>query len=426
MSLIRPFVPIELTDSFASKVAESVNANNVFHGQGLSVTKHGNSTSVSVISQRIPTQFNLRGNFNPDEQYFPNDVVTVDQNLSYVINGATASINVGGSSLTDLAAGLFMCTNYVPPAWQTSTYLSQSILPAFQAAGGTVTDDMSDHYRHSFNRYYPTYPTQSGTGRVSENTWTTVYSQSYWVPLAPASSPGGGINWRGNYTTSSAYTKGDLVVVFPYDTVCVTTTTDNGSYTSSKVVSTMPGYYIALKNMTQGSTKYIPVQPSSSYWYLLEPFPASKYCITSMTNNNYYQAVPLNQYTANTASFQSNTNSFVYIAKPPRFRQPGGSGNTHEIIDGIDITYWWLNNNNRVANDALNGLSENQIPFPPYQVGPSNLTFMSSNQGTYNSTASGIYVVEAFTPYNGTGVSIAGGPNVYLQEFSPARVWMAL
>jgi hypothetical protein len=190
MQHIRPTTAQHPSDSWFQNIASNVNNGHLQGGQGVTIRRHGNATSISVTSPYLDDCMIYRGAYDYDNQYMPNDVVYVDPNATYVSNSVTIPIGntVTSQSICPICAGLWICINYVGPSWQNKAYLTTSIGPAMTLAGGIVPDNAADKYRHeNLNIYYPIYPSipTSSIKRTTESTWTTVANQTFWAPLMP-------------------------------------------------------------------------------------------------------------------------------------------------------------------------------------------------------------------------------------------------
>ena len=463
MSFLRPYLPQLTNDSFYSKVGESINNNTINHGAGLRTTKNGNGSFIELIKDKISSQFKYKGNYDFTAQYFPNDVVMVDPNLTYTdTTGSILSVNVGGSSTSSLASGLFICSNYVPPAFQDYNYLITYILPAFQAAGGTVTDDMSDHYRHyQYNKYYPTYPTQNGTGRVSENTWTTVRNQNYWIPLN-LSTVGGGISFQGEWNPTVTYRTGSLVVVSPDSNAALLgypeyalilglsgSVNASGSFTGSFnsglkcTQSSMPGYYLSTLSVSpinmsgsySGSNSssfsfHCPQIPYTSYWMMIQPYPVQEYKMEGFGLKDYFSA----SIVTSSGNISNPVIPLIPVAKCTQTRMISFESSS---VTGYNFNYWYSYPTGSISasvyvdgyvfdhgvweSSSLHTCSCENIR---YCYTGSLSGSLAETQSCYPRYLSG-NIIDGYIPYNGTGVWWTSSNGcifpVYIQEMTDRR-----
>jgi hypothetical protein len=245
---IRPYPVDSVQDSYASHVGNEINNQRLKAGKGIRLTQHGGNTVIENTNTRLQEGMVYRGVYDFNEQYFPNDVVYVDKNKTYIDqNNQTMSFASSGSQ--GLSPGTFICLYYVGPAWQTKDYLISSIYPVYTAQDGIVTDDMSDHYRHyDCNIYYPTSNPITGITRKTEVSWTTVVSQSFWAPLGGIGA-GGGFNWQTPYkelNPSQSVAIDTWVYVSPNSNLATAGIIDADSGDN---VTVIPGIWAALKTV---------------------------------------------------------------------------------------------------------------------------------------------------------------------------------
>ena len=140
-----------------------------------------------------------RGNYDTSSAYHPNDVVRVIPDVKYY-NEAGMEIPIGNTStdiggLIPISLGLFVCTQYVPPAWANDIYFTDKIAPQFL---NPDTGDYSIPYHirkgirwYSHNVYYPIYPEipSSYTGSIEavidgkDYNFKIDYNQTYWQAM---------------------------------------------------------------------------------------------------------------------------------------------------------------------------------------------------------------------------------------------------
>ena len=192
---LRPYPLHENQDTFISTLGKQLNSHNLQAGSGIKITSHNNHHLIEAQSTRLQDGMTYKGEFNPNAEYFVDDVVYVDGTHNYVDSTfgylPCDSQMTSGSSYTRypyLAAGLYICSTYIPPYDLDSTILTTVVAPSMATYGGQVTGDFADMYRHnSLNVYYPIYPTipSNYTTRSVESTWDTQTNQTFWTPLVP-------------------------------------------------------------------------------------------------------------------------------------------------------------------------------------------------------------------------------------------------
>ena len=187
MSYIRPNPPVDYLDAWGSNLGTQTNNNKVVAGQGITIKRGANGTIIQQTNELDPIALNFTGPYNFSSSYQPNDVVFVDPNVTYYNqSGSAISFTIASGSNPPIAAGLFVCINYIGPLGYDSNMLVNYVAPAYASSSQVITSTVADTYRHySLNTYYPVYPVLSSSSvtYVSESYWTTVTSQSYWSPL---------------------------------------------------------------------------------------------------------------------------------------------------------------------------------------------------------------------------------------------------
>ena len=115
--------------SWAKLVQQSSNRNTLIAGSGISQTQGTNGTTISLKDDTYAERLVFAGEYDPNAEYFPNDVVVVNPNTKYTIveNGVSRSLDidstyVSGYDKAPLGAGTFVCIKYVPPSWSDEDY----------------------------------------------------------------------------------------------------------------------------------------------------------------------------------------------------------------------------------------------------------------------------------------------------------------
>lgn len=215
-----------------------------------------------------------------------------------------------------------------------------------------------------------------------------------------------------NYDATISYKIGEVVIVEPWSSAATTGYTDADS---GSTVYSMPGIYVCTRSIgTPSGTYHTPQWPppqtsptagapwnytdAKVYWILIAQYPTQHYVIKTLSSANYYLA---NTYDGTNIGTQD-----FYIAKPKRLRDIAS-----EVIDGTSISYSFVDDNNRTANDGTN--TEDQVAYPRFKE-------HGTTSGAHSPNT--LSIVAAHCPVNGTNVSVGGVP-VFLEEFLPSRVW---
>lgn len=199
---LRPSPPFSPPDAHYSLMASLANDARLVAGQGISIKKGLNGTTISVRNPGDASDLHHRGLYNFTSSYNINDVVFVDPLGSTIFDQNNNPIpfgSVSGSSVIPICAGLFVCAAFVPAIGFDDNLLSSSVAPVLMAQSQSVTSQVADQFRHySLNVYYPIYPLlalYSGSVLVSssaevvtyvtESTWHVGANRTFWWPLAP-------------------------------------------------------------------------------------------------------------------------------------------------------------------------------------------------------------------------------------------------
>jgi hypothetical protein len=238
-NMIRPYPIGDNHSSHIGNIGETVNSHNIVAGHGIRLTGNSEGVHVAAISQPRPNYINLRGGYDFNAEYFPNDLIVVDATSSYFDqNGLPIS---AGSGSPSIGVGTWVCTNYIPPSSNTSTFLVSGIVPAYQAAGGFPTDTIANSFRwYGYNIYYPVTCSMTQTV-ISTSGFNIQCSQSFWLPLA-AAAPTSSIpfgSYAGDWNDSSSYAGGQIVQV-KSTLVSGGVTIQPGTYALRPGLSTVP------------------------------------------------------------------------------------------------------------------------------------------------------------------------------------------
>ena len=417
MSTLRPY-PLDLNhNAYINQLGKSVNSQTLHGSKGINIKKTSDGIHISAETMARKDNLTWLGFYDFNAEYFPNDVIVINPNQSYV--------DQNNSPLTLTPGNTYVCINHVPP----SSNNSSSFADAVVSYGGTVSSDLANSYRwYQYNQYYPPATTTTfSQSIILYSGYTIVASQSFWQPIGGV---GGGMTFVGLRNTTSSYTPNQIVLIQPWDIVSISGSLDSASLASGFTASaasqsSMPGYYLNLiaaapfippsgsftgsKSFLTGSTVYnIPTQPfvssGSQYWQMLTPYPTTKYfCTDVSTATDFYTAKQWDTNVTNSVS--------VIVAKSPRQR-PSVNG---ENIDGTIISYSsYTGSNFRQATDGIS--TELQSVFPHFATA-------SYTAGSASILNNNMCIVEAVVPFYGTGVTSSLNKRVYLEEISPARVW---
>lgn len=196
MTFIRQFPLNEGATNHIVQLGSAANAGNLRAGNGLKMkhTSQGMEISNNILSKNDAVLF--KGEFNPTSEYFPYDMIFVSATSIYT--------DPNTSTTLDLTPGTYVCTNYVPPAWNTT----QSFFAVVASYGLTLSDDQANTYRwYQYNNYYPTPTPSTNSTSVVNGSYSLLASQSFWWPIGSAQETSGssGWNWRGLYTPTPPY-----------------------------------------------------------------------------------------------------------------------------------------------------------------------------------------------------------------------------
>ena len=158
--------PVTLSENPASSwqnlIQRTIQSQNVIAGNGLVRSLSGGDfTQLSLASEANVNHMIYRGTYDPNLEYFVNDVVRVLPDKHYIDPKDHAQIPIGStdivsSSKCPMSMGLFVCVKHVPPGWATPDYFFSQVLASFPE---TVPYNWIDGTRWTdHNVYYPLYP----------------------------------------------------------------------------------------------------------------------------------------------------------------------------------------------------------------------------------------------------------------------------
>lgn len=184
-----------------SKMGNAINANNISAGKGFKTTQTDHGTHFDLITKPNADAISYRGIYDFNSEYYPNEEVVILPN--------TVILDQNGSVIP-IAAGTYLCVNYVPASANTSTaYLD--IVSNYQ--GGNGSSDQANGYRwYNYNKYYPVATNPASVSVVVDSGYNIVANQTFWQPIGG----GGGITWRGLFNESASYNVNDEVYVTSY------------------------------------------------------------------------------------------------------------------------------------------------------------------------------------------------------------------
>lgn len=190
-----PAIQRDGLSGWAALVANNINAQRPIAGNGLSIK---NNSYGSVISAPNAIDINClvwRGEYDSDAEYFVNDVVTTNPNVTYTAYDGTTlnmdSSDVSGYDQCPISYGCFVCVKYVPPSWADQDYYISQIADSYTNTTN-VESAISDAIRwNEYNIYYPIYPSiPSGSAvqvTLGGNCPITA-NDTYWASLVGGSS----------------------------------------------------------------------------------------------------------------------------------------------------------------------------------------------------------------------------------------------
>jgi len=188
--------PTAITDdsqsSWRKLVSQTMNSKKLLAGNGLSVTQGSDHTRIAVDDEPDASRWNYRGNYDINSEYKINDVVRVVPNVEYK---SVSSLNSGsvipiGAAVDDgldvcpISLGLFICVQYVPPAFANEEYFDSFIATSF---GDTIPLRYQQGTRwDSLNVYYPVYPEISTNKTASVDSgygFDVIANNTFWNAL---------------------------------------------------------------------------------------------------------------------------------------------------------------------------------------------------------------------------------------------------
>lgn len=193
MSLLRPVsIGTNSVTQWGNTVVKSINQNNIYAGDNnIKIVKTSTGTSISLTPQYNAERLIWKGDFDIDAEYFPNDVVRVNPDNTYFNSGSMQNLQMDSTNITGydecpITPGLYVCMQYVPPAYSDETLLN-TLLPQY---GGTIPYDIAYTFRlYDYNIYYPIYPEISSSATSSVATsfgFNIIANTNYWQALTPS------------------------------------------------------------------------------------------------------------------------------------------------------------------------------------------------------------------------------------------------
>lgn len=413
-----PVKPVNGLTSWANKMLKLTKSALPKTGNGVNVTHTPNGSVISAVQAENQNKWNTQyaySGYDANKKYKRGTIVNITASFTESFwNGSTYES-------VDVPLGSYICVSNVPEYISPSdlTILNSNIPSAYSAS-------FNDYIRKDNWMYSPIYPEPI----LNKENYTLTTSSNYqlnqyrfWTKLGGAA--GGGLNYAGEWIANETYAEKDIVLVTPESTVSrvgVLDYTRGLTMSSSAATATsMPGYYLCTTGcsptaittgINSGSLGYfVPQQPQEAQarWQMLQPYPTQRYVIKQLNNKNYLTCRTWDGYHYGTQD--------VYVAKTKRAYILGS-----EVIEGTTITFTTGSttaDNNRTASDGVT--SEAQVVFPRYVTGSfatSSLSYVSGSN-----TATEVGVIDAYVPFNGTGIFYSGSKQVYLQECLPHRVW---
>ncbi len=390
---IRPSPPFHPGDAGYNQMASEINDGRLVAGNGIKVTKTSNGTTISLSGQGNVSDMRYAGVYNFTSSYNVNDVVYVDPNVTITDqDGNPIPFGMGSGSI---AAGLWICTMFVPALGIDDALLTGSVAPTLTANGQQVTSQVADTFRHyDLNAYYPTYPLPGGTTYVTESSWTTISSGIFWQPLATNTSGSAStpimelpvVELFDNYLTAGGYI-----------TSLVLTGTGSGYTTGTYSLSISgggggggAGFYLCSSSAVRGV-----VLTDAGYGYTSDPS----------------VAFPSGGGTG--ASASANISGIVNVALPRQLQRRTYDSQSVVLPDNTHV-YAYLGPGVRsdTTNDPITGsLTSVALIWPPYL--PSSGT-----------ASNGWNIINVYTPPNGTGLTGSGGGPITLMEIGTERRWL--
>lgn len=187
--------PIPLTtdpsSGWQNVIQRVVQSHNVLAGSGLRAgMSTGDFTQLGIKTEVETDRLVWRGTYDPNAEYVLNDVVRVEANKDYIPSGSTTPLPIGATSVEGypvipISLGLFVCVNYVPPAWADPNYFFSSVVNFYNA--GEIPWDVGNGIRWTaHNVYYPVYPEIPTTFTQSVDTgygFSINANQTFWQAM---------------------------------------------------------------------------------------------------------------------------------------------------------------------------------------------------------------------------------------------------
>ena len=188
---IRPSPPEDYIGAWSANLGQGVNNLKTHPGSGLSIKRGSNGVYLSLVNDLEPVNFTDAGPYSFSASYNPGDVVTVDADtIYYNESGSVIPFSGESSSVSPpIAAGMFVCTRFVPPLGYDDSMLVNYVIPAYTSASQSITGEFADTFRlYSYNTYYPIYPTIPTSSLTTASfAGVTITSKiNFWRPLSLA------------------------------------------------------------------------------------------------------------------------------------------------------------------------------------------------------------------------------------------------
>lgn len=386
---LRPSPPFSPPDAHYSLMASLANDARLVAGQGISIKKGLNGTTISVRNPGEVSDMNFAGAYNYTSSYNVNDVVYVDPNVT--ITDQIGSVIPFGTGSGFLTPGLWICNTFVPALGIDVTLLTGSVAPVLTSQSQSVTSQVADQFRHySLNDYFPTSPLPPGTTYVTESTWTTQSGSIFWLPLATNTSGGSSIS---EYPVVQVFD--NYVNAGGQITSILLTATGSGFTTGTYSVGISGGGGAGGTAIYSASGKIDGVQLTSpGYGYTSNP------------------AITFPSGSGTGASGSAAIASIVPVALPRLLQRRTYDGQTLNLPDGPH-TYTYVAAGVRfdASADPVSGpLTASAIIWPPYLPDT-------------GSAPLGWNYINVYSPPGGTGLTVSGMA-ITLMEIGTERDWL--
>jgi len=201
--MLRPYPLDHNQNSWLQSAGAAINSHNIFAGPGITLTKTPSGVQISTTLTREINYAANKGYYDFSSEYYPGDIVFVDPSATYK--------DQTGATISNIQAGGFICTTYVPPSTNDSNYFLSNVVPALTANGAIATDIIANTFRwYQQNTYYPTNTNFTGSLIQAQSGYNIYASQSFWQPIG-----GVGTVTYADYDENAAYSKGTIVWVEP-------------------------------------------------------------------------------------------------------------------------------------------------------------------------------------------------------------------